>query len=342
VRMEQMLKALLQLGCRVTFLPDDHQRWEPYTRGLQALGVEVLYAPMTVPAEIAAIGERMKLAIVSRPYVATRYLHMLREHAPAARIVYDTVDLHYLREARRSKFEGPGAGGAAKVWKEIELALVRVTDVTSVVSEAEREELAREVPGAHVALLPLANAQLEEVPPAEGRAGLLFVGGFQHQPNADAAKWLVEAILPLVRRELGEIPVTIVGPDPPPAVLALNGDGVEVAGWVKDLQPLLDGSRVMVAPLRYGAGVKGKVTQSLAAGLPVVTTTIGAEGLNAQDGREMLIADDPAGLAERIVRAYRDDALWGSLSEAGRDLVGRTASPDSLRRGVAALLRDAS
>ena len=148
--------------------------------------------------------------------------------------------------------------------------------------------------------------------------------------------------MPRVRRELGDVTVTIVGADPKPEVLALAGPGVEVAGWVEDMQPLLDSSRVMVAPLRFGAGMKGKVTQSLANGLPVVTTTIGAEGLGAEDGREMLIADDPDEFAERVARAYRDDKLWSELSVAGQRLVERTCSPATLRERLRELLAEAS
>jgi GT2 family glycosyltransferase len=341
VRMWELLKALLELGCRVTFLPDNHLRWEPYSDRLQSMGVEVLYSPFSVPAEIAAIGAQMRLAIVSRPQVATRYLHFIREYCPEAKVVFDTVDLHYVREQRRAELTGGAIATAADTWREIELALVRVTDVTAVVSEPEREEVLRQEPGADVVVLPNANVLAASVPPPEERSGLLFVGSFEHLPNVDAAVWLVNSIMPLVWRELGDVTVTIVGADPLPEVLALAGPGVEVAGWVEDLQPLLDSSRVMVAPLRYGAGMKGKVTQSLANGLPVVTTAIGAEGLGAEDGREMLIADDPDEFTERVARAYRDDELWSELSAAGQRLVERTCSPATLRERLRLLLADA-
>jgi O-antigen biosynthesis protein len=107
---------------------------------------------------------------------------------------------------------------------------------------------------------------------------------------------------------------------------------------VPDLQPLLDRSRALVAPLRYGAGMKGKVTQSLAAGLPVVTTPIGAQGLGAVDGRDMLIAEDPAAFADAIVRLYRDPDLWARLSSGGRSVVERVCSTATMRERVAELL----
>jgi glycosyltransferase involved in cell wall biosynthesis len=130
----------------------------------------------------------------------------------------------------------------------------------------------------------------------------------------------------------------IAGSKPTPEVQALAGPNVEVTGWVDDLQPLIDGARLMAAPLRYGAGMKGKVTQSLGAGLPVVTTPTGAEGLGVEDGRELLIAEDPAALADRIVRLLRDDELWRLLSERGQDVVRRAASVELMRERLVELL----
>ena len=282
----------------------------------------------------------MRLAIVSRPYVAGRHLHLIREHAPSARIVYDTVDLHYVRERRRAALEGANVAAVADYWERIELALAGSADVTAVVSEEERAELERALPGAPVVVLPNANRIRAGVPGPEGRDGLLFVGGFEHQPNVDAAIWLVRQIMPLVWRGRPDVTLKIVGGSPPPEVEALEGPNVAVTGWVEDLDALIDAARVMVAPLRYGAGMKGKVTQSLAGGLPVVTTAVGAEGLDSKDGDALLIAEDPAGLAERIVRLAGDDALWRRLAEEGRGVVERTCSPALLRSRLAALLED--
>ena len=121
---------------------------------------------------------------------------------------------------------------------------------------------------------------------------MLFIGGFEHSPNIDAAIRLVRGVMPRVWSELGDVPVTIVGGSTPPEVADWPRRRVEVAGWVPDVGPLFDAARAMVAPLSYGAGLKGKVTQSLADGLPVVTTPIGAEGLNAVDGEQLLIGAD--------------------------------------------------
>jgi O-antigen biosynthesis protein len=139
---------------------------------------------------------------------------------------------------------------------------------------------------------------------------------------------LVREVMPAVWRELGDVQVTIVGPHAPSEVQALASPLVDVVGWVEDLRPLLDGSRLMVAPLRYGAGMKGKITQALAAGLPVITTSIGAEGLEGHDEECLLIADDPQKLAAQTIRAWHDEDLWRRLSCAGQELIAERCSTE--------------
>jgi GT2 family glycosyltransferase/glycosyltransferase involved in cell wall biosynthesis/SAM-dependent methyltransferase len=338
LRMLRLIETLLSLGCRVTFAPDDMCRHEPYTSILQSLGVDVLYGETSIAGEIAILGDDLALAIVSRPYVAARYTHCLREHAPRATIAYDTVDLHYVRERRRAELGEVHAEAKSETMRHLELGLVRGSDVTIVVSDEERDQLEAEAPGSRVVVVPVVNDIVERVPPLDRRSGVLFVGGFEHPPNVDAALQLVRKVMPLVWQRLGDVPVVIAGSKPTPEIEALASSNVEVTGWVEDLRPLIDGARLLAAPLRFGAGMKGKITQSLGAGLPVVTTPTGAEGLGVEDGRELLIADDAAGLAERIVQLHMDDELWRRLSSTGQDVVRRVASVELMRERLSELL----
>jgi glycosyltransferase involved in cell wall biosynthesis len=148
--------------------------------------------------------------------------------------------------------------------------------------------------------------------------------------------------MPLVWRRLGPVPVTIVGASVPPEVAALSGPQVDVTGWLPELDPALDAARVMVAPLSWGAGLKGKITQSLAAGLPVVTTSIGAEGLQAADGEQILIGETDEELAEAVIRLLTDDELWTSVSAAGQKLAEHRWSPEVMRMCLAEILQAAS
>ena len=339
LRMFEMLRALRERGCRVTFLPDNHLPEQPYTSWIQSFGVEVLHDPVYVPEEFDRLREA-PLAIVSRPQIAARYLDLIRERMPDTAVAYDTVDLHYLRERRRAEL-GEGNPRKADALREIELALIRACDTTIVITEDEREHVRAEVPDADVRVVPNANDVAARVPPAAERDGLLFVGGFQHTPNLDAAFVLVREIMPLVWRELPECRLTIVGPHAPPQIEALASRRVTVAGWVADMTPLLEGSRAMVAPLRYGAGMKGKVTQSLAAGLPVVTTSIGAEGLPVEPGEQVLVGETAEEIAAAVVRVCRDDELWQRLSEGGLAAAETGWSRPALRARVDELVDSA-
>jgi GT2 family glycosyltransferase len=350
LRMLHIMQALLAAGARVTFMPDNLAPVEPYTRQLQRMGVEVLYGHLHVNAELDTIGPGLDMAILSRPHTTSRWLDIVREFAPSAVVAYDTVDLHWLREARRSSIgsvagqleTSNGSVGSispkAEALRHLELAMIRATDATIVVSNCEREQVERDVPGSRVVVIPTVHDIALRVQPPADRSGILFVGGFEHTPNVDAAVSLVKEVMPLIWRELGEVRVTIVGSAPPPEVTALASPLVDVTGWVEDLQPLFDSSRLMLAPLRYGAGVKGKITQSLAQGLPVVTTPIGAEGLDARDEQYMLVADDQRELALQAIRVCRDDQLWRSLSRAGQSLVAEQCSTQVLTERLGVLL----
>ena len=344
LRMRGVLEALVGLGCHVTFLPDNGLAMQPYTRELQRLGVEVLYA-VDATEELTRIAPGLALAILSRPPVAARWLGLVREHGPQATIVYDTVDLHWLREARQAALaNGEASDGASVITprvstvRELELGLIRGSDATLVVTDEERGHVLSDVPDATIHVVPNVNPVRARVPGPAARHGVVFVGGFEHPPNVDGALMLVNEVMPLVWSELPEVRVVIVGSKPPSEVESLASPLVRVAGWVPDLDPVLNGARALVAPLPYGAGLKGKVTQALAYGLPVVTTTIGAEGLDAVDGQQLLIADDPGGLATRTIAALNDDELWARLSHAGQALAAERCSPALMTERLSELL----
>lgn len=348
LRMFELIRSLQRLGYAVTFAPDNAARLEPYTRDLQRLGVEVIYGAVDVMPVLQEVGPSLTAAILSRPHPASRWLDSVREFAPGAVVAYDTVDLHWVRESRRFALAQAQAvaqngkivaqGPKAAALFELELAMVRACDVTVAVTEDERAELKRHVPEARVIVIPTIHEVAEEVRPAQGRHDILFVGGFEHPPNADAVEYLVREVMPHVWQRRPDLSVTVVGGSVPREVEELASSRVEVKGWVADLDPLLSGARTMVVPVRYGAGVKGKITQGLAAGLPVVTTRVGAEGLDGSDGENMLIGDDAQQLAERIVRVAEDDDLWQSLSRGGRELIAGKCSPRVLDERLRELL----
>ena len=335
VRLFELLRLLVDEGCAVTFFPENGLDDGRYTQALRDLGVEAWTQPWlgAIPDWLAKHGPRFQLVIVSRHYILSPLLPLLRRHAPQARIVFDTVDLHHLREQREAEERDDAAlrRAAARTRAE-ELALIGAVDRTWVVSPVEQALLAESSPGAVVDVVSNIHRVRGPGPSMASRQGLLFVGGFRHPPNVDAALWLADEILPLIHAQRPDITLSLVGSDAPPTILSL-GDrpGITVHGHVPDLEPLIDAHRYSVAPLRYGAGVKGKINQALAHGLPVVATRCAVEGMGLADGVDALVADDAEAIAATIVSAYDDAALWQRLVEGGLANTEREFSPARAR-----------
>ena len=164
------------------------------------------------------------------------------------------------------------------------------------------------------------------------REGIIFLGGFDHPPNVDAVLWFAKEIFPRVKKQLPDVIFTVAGSNPPQEILALQNVDLCVTGYVPDLGPLFEKSRVFVAPLRYGAGVKGKIINSMVSGVPVVTTSIGDEGLNLSEGQEALITDDPEVFAAKTVELYTNQALWERLAKNALAYVQRHFSSEKAQQ----------
>ncbi|MCX7555788.1 glycosyltransferase [Xanthomonadaceae bacterium JHOS43] len=341
VRLCNVFRLLREEGCTVTFFADNRAYVERYTEALQQLGVEVLWHPFFEPVSwFERNGKRFDLILVARHYIASSYVDLIRSHAPQARWAFDTVDLHYLREQRAAELAGSAElARTAEKTREQELALIRASDVTLVVSPVEKELLGREVPEARVDILSNVHEVFGRRRSFHDRTDIMFIGGYQHPPNIDAAVWFAHEILPLVRQEIPELRFHLIGSKAPNEVCALGElPGVVFHGFVEDIEPFLDGCRLAVAPLRYGAGVKGKVNMSMSYGQPVVATGIAVEGMFAEPGRDVLVAETPADFAAQVIRAYRDEALWTQLSDNGLANVTRHFSFESARGAVRRLL----
>lgn len=341
VRMFAMLRLLGELGYRTSFMPQNLAWTGRHSEDLQQVGIEVLTAPWVGNPEewLAAHGSELDLVVVSRHYILTPLMKMLRKHCRQASIVFDTVDLHFLREQREAELAGTEAAARiAEKTRVEELALIHQADATLVVSEFERELLGDLVPEAPVIVVSNIHSLHPPGKPFEQRDGLVFVGGFQHPPNVDAAEWLIDEILPLIRRELPEVTLHLIGSKMPDRLKQRKAPGLRVHGFVSDLEPFMSGCRISLAPLRYGAGVKGKVNQAMSHGLPVVATSCAAEGMYTKHGRDILVADDRTAFAAEVCRLYRDGELWARLAENGRINVERHFSLDAARRSLDALM----
>lgn len=346
LRLANLMRLLREEGAHVVFLPSNREHGGRYTEALQAMGVEAWHAPFAgrAPAWLREHGPRFATVLVSRHYVAREFLPLLRACAPQARVVFDSVDLHYLREQREAELAGNAAMSrdAARTRRR-ELDVIAKADATLVVSTAERELLAHDAPGAEVGVLSNLHQVAGPGLPFAQRRDLVFVGGFRHPPNADAVLWFAREVFPGIRAALPEVRFHCIGGDVPGDIAALAAEpGIVVHGHVPDIDPFMDGCRVAVAPLRYGAGVKGKVNLSMAHGQPVVATPCAVEGMHLADGADVLVADDARAFADAVARLYRDEALWQRLAAGGLANVATHFSADAARDVVRRLLLPAS
>jgi glycosyltransferase involved in cell wall biosynthesis len=267
-------------------------------------------------------------------------LPLARKYAPQARVVFDTIDLHYLRERRGADVaDDAGLRRTAERTRALELDCIARSDATLVVSDVERTLLATDAPNAQVDILSNLHHVAGAGQPFAHRQDIVFVGGFRHPPNVDAVTWFVREVFPLVRERLPTVRFHCIGGHTPEAIQALDAiDGVVVHGHVPDIDPYMQGARIALAPLRYGAGVKGKVNLSMAHGQPVVATACAVEGMHLRDGEDVLVADEPLAFAEAIVRLYTDEALWTQLRDAALVSVEKHFSIDAARDVVRRVL----
>lgn len=341
VRMSAILRLLREIGNEVTFISQSEVREARYEDEMRRLGIDVLRGTAAALAHLAAAGARYRCVLLSRPEQAYRYLPTVRACAPDAKVIYDTVDLHWVRLDREAQLTGSRAArDDAARFRRMERANAVGSDLVLTVTPQEKELLRAEIPGVNAEVLPNVHPSRASSPPWSARQGLLFIGGFDHAPNLDAVHWFIERILPLIQADLPGVALDIVGSKPPDRLKGLASPGVRVAGHVPDAAPYFDGARVLVSPLRYGAGMKGKIGQSMSLGLPVVTTSIGAEGLLLVDGENALVADTPEAFSRAVVRLYSDPALWARLSVNGSCHVTAHFSEDAAKARLEAILSD--
>ena len=341
VRMQALMEVMSEMGAQVSFVADNLEYRQPYVGNLQQAGVEVWHRPhvQSVTQLLEQEGSHFDVIVFCRHYIACQYTTLVKKHAPQAQIWFDTVDLHYLREERLAELQQSSKlATIAAETKRQEIGVMEQSDLTFVVSPVEQEILKQATPTSRVEILSLIHEPIADTPGFKQRNGLLFVGGFQHPPNIDAVQWFIGEVWPLLISKLPEVTLKVVGSKMPESMRALAQPGVEILGFVPDMEPLLLSSRISIAPLRYGAGVKGKINQAMSYGLPVVATPVAVEGMYLQHGDNVLVAESATEYADAIASLYTDDSLWDSLADGGKANIRQCFSRSVARETLGRLL----
>ena len=342
----EIMAAFQDCGYKVTFIPEDNfAHMGAATRDLQRIGIEPIYHPAysLMPDFLKARRDPFDVVFMHRYKVGEAHLGAMRKYFPGAKIVFLNADMHFLRELREAEISGdPAAKAAARKTMERELAVVAGVDYALVHSDVELDILREQCPSTPATLFPLIHDPIVEPAPLARRDGICFVGGFRHPPNADGITWFVENGWSNVVAARPDARLYIVGSNMTPEVRALaRHPGVEVVGFVDDLEGFLGRRRLSIAPLRYGAGAKGKVAASLANGLPAVCTPVAIEGMGLTPSENVVVGETADELAGQVIALLADDRRWQALAEAGlayaRDTTSRHHAGVRIRRVLEAL-----
>lgn len=307
-----------------------------YISDLTNLGIRVFMGGHSLRRILAK--NRFNLAILEFFFIAEYYLPRIRILQPECLVIIDSVDVRHLRE--RLKYEITGKEDDLKRSIEIknrELNIYKKADRVLAITGEDANVLRKDCPDLRVEVVPNIH-RLQLGPDKQQKNSLIFVGGFLHNPNIDAVLYFCKKILPLVKKKLPHVELAIVGSHPPEEIRQLRNSSIEVTGYVSSTTPYLHRSYISVAPLRYGAGMKGKIGEAMAHGVPVVTTLIGAQGMNLKNGEDAMIADSPAGFSESIIELVQNDDLYKRIQNNSIEYVKGNLTPDAVKERIFAVV----
>lgn len=319
-RLWWIVKLLVEAGHEVSFLSTDYfHKWEAqnpvYEESLKELGVRTAFersGGLGTEALKFLAASRPDAAILCRHYIAKTYAQAIRTTAPDAKIILDLVDLHHARERLQQEVTGEETNWVETEGRELEA--LDMADRTWAITKADKDAVRSKMSGKDIKVVPNIHPIVGGGRPFSERSGIVFVGNYVHSPNRDAVASFVECVMPrLAEMGCGE-PFRVVGPGSD--CFGIYEGRCELVGWAYNLDMLLCGAKVGVAPLRYGSGMKGKIGSYMACGLPCVTTSVGAQGMRLIFP-SAVVADRPGDIAMSVFKLCRSQAYWSKVSEGG-------------------------
>jgi len=330
-RFMEILKILQRNGHHIVLAVKhfDETKDSDYIPYFQNAGIEICRDYVNAQNKIVKVADQVVKALsyvdvvwIFRPLGFDYWYNLIQDKVSGKKIIYDMVDLHYLRMERENNYIDVVTDEREKeinFFKEKEYAGMNISDAVISISDEEKNTVSENgVKKDKIFTVSNIHKPVDNVPLSfSEREGLLFIGGYNHLPNIDAVKFLHNQIMPLVWVKNDKIKIFILGPDFPADLKEkYHSDRFQILGYQETVDFWFENSRIFVAPLRYGAGVKGKIGQALEFKLPVITTGIGAEGMSLEDAKTALISDEnPQNFADKILELYDNDSLWQTLHE---------------------------
>ncbi|MHC9085643.1 methyltransferase domain-containing protein [Luteimonas sp. RIT-PG2_3] len=339
----QFMSLFQKMGMSVKLWPENLWFDPVYTPRLQEAGVEVMYGPEyggNFDKWIRENGACIDYVLLSRPHISVQFVDSLRRFTDAP-LIYYGHDIHHARLSAQIDVNGwdEGLHLEMKKMKALEEKVWSLVDTIYYPSDLEVRFVedwlrSKELTSTKTFTIPVyAFDSFPEEPEGNlaDRSDLLFVAGFSHGPNGDAAVWFVHEVLPIILAAEPNLRLHLVGSNPTEAVRELAGPAVRVAGFVSDeeLANFYMSSRVVVAPLRYGGGMKGKVVEAMRFGVPIVTSGAGAQGLDTAL-HFLAVSDSPKGFADEVLKLLRDDVEWSRVSAAAQEFARARFSEKAL------------
>ena len=334
-RLTEIIKLLLKNKVSVFLVADlkQYKYKSDYIQKFKDLGVNV-YQPsidskgdlVTIEGFIKQMAPKMDVAWLHRPLIFDKYQALVKKANPKVKLVFDMVDFHYIRLLREYELNKDEALKAeAEKFLKIELENCKNADVVIAISTTDKELLKQHFNTDEKVVL-ISNIhqyidKSEDFNSFENRKDLLFVGSFRHDPNTDAVKYLKQNVMPIVWQTLPEVTVNIIGSYITDDIKDLASSNFKLLGFVDDLNVVINNSKLFVAPLRFGAGIKGKIGQSLEHSLPLVTTDVGAEGFDFGNQKQIMIANNTEAIAQKVVDLYTNKVLWDEASNSCKTIL---------------------
>lgn len=315
--MFNLIKMLLSMRFSVTFIADSNLKYYPkYTQDLQQIGVRVEYFPYTynVKQYLKKNINQYDVALLSRPLIFLSYYQLIKQFNSNIKIIYEAADIHSLRLKREANLSCKILNSEFTQINRAEIEAFKHSDLVILRSQFELQFAKKNFQAKKIIYLPIVmDFGSLIINKFNNREGIAFVGNYLHRPNIDAIHFFFDEIF-LKNKEVEKIPIYIVGHSLPEAlkVKLKKYSNVKIVGHVEDLNLFLSKVRLTVAPLRFGAGIKGKVAFSMANQVPVIGTSVAFEGFPAE--LNQMKYDDPNLFSEAIIKFYNDPRLWSKVS----------------------------